>query len=95
MPWIHATLSGPVNDLDGLAATLSAVAAGAVELDAADVVALVSVAATASSPGALVVIAGRDRGRAAEAALADAVRQAVADALGVASPLVAVGRSPS
>ncbi len=92
MPWIHATLSAATDDPQALAAALAREVALVTGLRPGDVVALVSVATAASGSGAVIVLAGANRGDDVEASLVDAVRRTVAEATGVSPDLVAVLR---
>lgn len=94
MPWIAVT-SGRTLDAataTALADGVAAAAGYALGLTPAGIIVLVHAIAGASGAGALVQIAGRDRGPSEEQALAGAVRDAVARALQVPHDLVGIVR---
>jgi len=92
MPWIHATLSARVDDVNGLARELARAAATSAGLEPTDVVVLVTIADTSAGSGAVVTVSGRRRDNRVEADLIDSVRQVVASCTGLNVDLVAVVR---
>ena len=92
MPWIHATLSGDVDDLLGLARDLARVTAAAAGLEPSAVIVLVTIAAASAGSGAIVTISGRGRTAEVESAIAAGVRLVVADATGNSHDVIAVVR---
>jgi hypothetical protein len=94
MPWISVTTGPSLTDeaAQELSLNLATTAAAAVDLSPGDVIVLVTRGAAASSPGAVVTVAGRNRGDEPEAALAAAVRAEVGAALAIDPDLVGVAR---
>lgn len=92
MPWIHATLSARVDNVNSLARELASAAATSAGLEPTDVVVLVTIADACAGSGAVVTVSGSRRDDRVEADLVDAVRQVVASGTGVSFDLVAVVR---
>lgn len=93
MPWISVAVTEPPADADDLARSLAEQAAQAAGLLPEDIVVIITVAAASSGRGAVVNLAGRRRSEDVEAAMADAVRHVVSQAIGVDPDLVALLRS--
>lgn len=96
MPWIAVTPSRPMAApaATQLADAVAAGAACALGLGVGEVIVLVHAVAGASGRGAIAQVIGRDRGPAAEQALAAAVRDAIATALDLPADLVGLVRLP-
>lgn len=99
MPWIHVTApptvaSGPSAEgqLQAWVADCAAQVASLLRLQPDDVVVIVTYASGVSAPGALVTVAGRDRGAEVEKALGHLLRSLLHTLTGVAEERIAVLR---
>lgn len=92
MPWIQVSFGPSPQNPQNFVSHIAKIAAGALGLDASEVVVLFSDATVTDLGGAVVSIAGRNRGDLQEAALVQALRGEIAQVAGIPQELVAIIR---
>lgn len=92
MPWIQVWCGPSPQNPQNFVAHIAKIAAGALGLNASEVVVLFSDATVTDLGGAVVSIAGRNRGEFQEATLMQALRSEIAQVAGIPQELVAIIR---